>query len=249
MSLLSGQALNKMTKALMAPLGPFQLLLDAPNMTHVHCLQQAYDVLERDGKEDVIDYFRPYDDWLKKGLLWADKGWKNVCHYFLDPKKSGGLHWPGADGDCQYYFNKAVVTCQKNMHKGMFFIGASLHLVQDMCVPHHAVGTVFDGHQEFEKWAGKNLHCFTNTLNGVYKPFTHPSQWIKYNAEVAASYYPFVSQENGCNEQSYFEAAGKLLPLTVCTTAGFLSFSKLILQMNPLKCIPSSTGPKVNSVF
>ncbi len=32
----------------------------------------------------------------------------------------------------------------------MFYLGAALHLVQDMCVPHHSLGIIFDGHKEFE---------------------------------------------------------------------------------------------------
>ncbi|WP_407307062.1 zinc dependent phospholipase C family protein [Desulfosporosinus sp. SB140] len=131
-----------MTKALLAPVGPFQILLDAPSPTHGYCLQEAYNVLEHDGKEEVVAYFRPYDELLKRGLFWADQGWKNVCHYFFDSEKRGGLRWPGADAECQYYFNKAITTCQQNLSKGMFYLGAALHLVQDMCVPHHALGVI-----------------------------------------------------------------------------------------------------------
>ena len=230
MSIISEQTLNIVTKALLTPVRPFQIFLDAPSITHAHCLQKAYDVLEQDGKEDVVGFFRPYDELLKKGLVWADQGWKNVCHYFSDPNKHGVLRWPGADSECQYYFNKAVALYQHNKTKGAFFLGAALHLVQDMCVPHHAVGTVFDGHQEFESWVKNNLHYFTAKQNGIYNPFTHPSQWIRHNVEIATPYYPFVSQEKGCSEETYFDAAGKLLPLTVYTTAGFLDFSKPLLQ-------------------
>lgn len=219
-----------MTKALLTPARPFQFFLDVPSKTHVHCLQQAYTILCQDGKEDVEAYFRPYDFWLTKGLFWADQGWKNVCHYFFDSAKPGVLRWPGADAECQYYFNKAVAACQENVPKGMFYLGAAIHLVQDMCVPHHAVGAVFDGHQEFERWTGNNLHYFNARQSGIYMPFEHPSQWIRHNVAKSSRYYPLVSKGKGCNEDSYFEAAGKLLPLTVYTTAGFLEFSKIILQ-------------------
>ena len=241
MPIVSQQTLNKVTKALLAPIGPFQPFVDAPSETHVYCLQQTYDVLCRDGKEHVADYFRPYDSWLRKGLLWADSGWKNICHYFFDSTKQGVLHWPGADAECQYYFNKAVVTYPENMPKGMFYLGAALHLIQDMCVPHHAVGVVFDGHQEFEKWVGDNLHNFATKRSGLYMPFLHPSQWIRYNVAKSAPYYPFVSQKKGCSEGSYFEAAGKLLQHTVYSTAGFLEFSKMILQNSQVNTAQTSS--------
>lgn len=225
MPIVSGQTLNIVSKVLLAPVGPFQPFLDAPSKTHVHCLQQAYDVLCQDGKEDVAIYFRSYDAWLKKGLLWADRGWKNICHYFPN-SVHWGLRWPGADAECQYYFQKALTVCQKDVPKGMFYLGAALHLVQDMCVPHHAKGAVFDGHQEFERWAENNLNSFTARQSGLYMPFAHPSQWIRHNAAKSSAYYPLVSRERGCSEGSYFEAARTLLPLTVYTTAGFLEFSK-----------------------
>ncbi|WP_088188489.1 zinc dependent phospholipase C family protein [Desulfosporosinus sp. FKA] len=230
MRILSEQTLNIVTKALLVPVGPLQMFLDAPLKTHGHCLHEAYHILEQDGKNDVLDYFRPYDDMIIKGLFWADKRWKNICHYFSDPQKQGGLHWPGADAECQYYFNKAITMSGQNVPKGMFYLGAALHLVQDMCVPHHALGVIFDGHQEFERWTSNNLDKFTFKQSGIYKAFTHPSQWIRHNVELSAPYYPLVSAAKGIKEKNYFIAAEKLLAITVYTTAGFLDFSKNILS-------------------
>ncbi|KLU66061.1 zinc dependent phospholipase C [Desulfosporosinus acididurans] len=230
MPILSEQTFNRVTKVLLAPVSPLQIFLDTPSPTHGYCLQQAYDVLRQDGKEEVAAYFHPYDDDLQEGLSWADRGWKNICHYYYDHEKQGKVHWPGADAECQYYFNKAAAAFQRNISKGMFYLGAALHIVQDMCVPHHALGVIFDGHQEFERWTRNNLECFTFKENGIYKPFTHPTQWIKHNVEIASHFYHLVSQENGCSEESYNTAAGKLVPLTVFTTAGFLDFAKRFLQ-------------------
>ncbi|AFM43034.1 Zinc dependent phospholipase C [Desulfosporosinus acidiphilus SJ4] len=230
MPILSEQTFNRVTKVLLAPVSPLQIFLDAPSPTHGYCLQQAYDILRQDGKDEVAAYFCSYDNDLQEGLSWADRGWKNICHYFYDPEKQGRVHWPGADAECQYYFNKAAAAFQRNISKGMFYLGAALHIVQDMCVPHHALGVIFDGHQEFERWTINNLDCFIVKGNGIYKSFTHPTQWIRYNAEIASRFFQLVSQENGCSEESYNAAAGKLLPLTVLTTAGFLDFAKPFLQ-------------------
>ncbi|CAA7603275.1 Phospholipase C/P1 nuclease domain protein [Acididesulfobacillus acetoxydans] len=92
------------------------------------------------------------------------------------------------------------------------------------------MGAVFDGHKEFEKWTGKNLHLLTALEHGIYLPFAEPSEWIRHNVARALTYYPLVSKGKGCNEGSYFEAARKLLPLTIYTTAGFWEFSKTVLQ-------------------
>lgn len=215
--------LGKMTKMILAPVGPLQYLLNSPGLAHVYGLEQAYRILEQDNKQRVSDFFEKHHTYLKKGLLWADRGWKNVCHYYNQPDKQGSVRWPGAAAECQYYFNKAMSLFPKDIIKGMFYLGAALHLVQDMCVPHHSSGAVFDGHLEFEKWATKHWYQFPAQV-GLYPPFTHPVQWIDHNSRVSGPLYPLVSLENGCSKETYTRAAEILIPLTIATTAGFLDF-------------------------
>ena len=220
-----GQTLGKMTKLLLATAGPLQYFLDSPGVTHVHCLEQAYIALKHDGKEDVVRLFNAYHSTLTKGLYWADRGWKNANHFYSHPDKHGIISWPGATTECQYYFNRAFTFFPTNVDKGMFFLGAALHLVQDMCVPHHSLGIVFDGHKEFETWASLNWHKFPAT-SGMYLPFSHPAQWIDHNASISAPLYPLVSQNEGCSEKSYKKASEILIPLTIATSAGFLNFAR-----------------------
>lgn len=220
-----GQTLSKVTKVILLPVSPLQHLLDSPGITHIRCLEQAYHVLALDSKEEVAALFQRFNEQIVKGLYWADRGWKNVCHFYSQPDHQGTLIWPGAAAECQFYFNKAVALYYKNTSKSMFYLGASLHLIQDMCVPHHSVGALFDGHQEFEKWVTKNAQEISLGLDGgLYLPFTHPSQWIDYNATISAEYYSLVSLEQSASEESYAQAARQLLPLTINTTAGFLEF-------------------------
>ena len=218
-------ALGKMAKMLLAPVGPLQYLLNTPGVAHIYSLEDAYRILEGDSKQKVADFFQRYTVYLEKGLLWADRGWKNVCHYYSRPGKQGGVRWPGAAAECQYYYNKAIFLSYKDILKGMFFVGAALHLVQDMCVPHHSLGSVFDGHQEFEKWATNHWDQFrTKAYTGIYPSFSHPAQWIDYNSEQASPLYSLVSLDKGCTSETYTEAANRLIPLTIATSAGFLDF-------------------------
>jgi len=220
-----GQTLAKMTKLLLVTASPLQYFFDSPGVTHVHCLEQAYIVLKHDGKEDVARLFNAHHSTLTKGLYWADRGWKNVNHFYSHPDKQGIIGWPGVTAECQYYFNKAFAFFPSNVYKGMFFLGAALHLVQDMCVPHHSLGILFDGHKEFETWAAKSWSKFP-ARRGMYLPFSHPSQWIDYNANVSAPLYPLVSLDEGCSEESYRRASEVLIPLTISTSAGFLDFAR-----------------------
>jgi len=219
-----GQTLGKMTKLLLASVGPLQYLIDSPGVTHVHCLEQAYIALQNDGKEDTAKLFKAHHATLAKGLNWADHGWKNVNHFYSH--KQGIIIWPGATGECQYYFNRAFTFLPNNLDKGMFYLGAALHIVQDMCVPHHSLGILFDGHKEFETWATDNCDKFPTT-KGLYLPFSHPAQWIDHNAKVSASLYPLVSLNEGCSEESYKRASEILIPLTISTSAGFLDIVRI----------------------
>lgn len=219
-------ALVKMTKLFLAPMAPLQYFLDTPGVSHDFFLRQAFEVLTFDGKENVRTFFEPYYTQIRKGLFWADRGWKNVCHFYANPENSESTHWPGATAEAQYYFNHALSYFPKDVLKGMFYFGASLHIIQDMTEPHHAVGSVFDGHQEFEKWATHHWKDFLTHQGGIYPSFTHPSQWVEHNARLSASYYPFVSTQNHCNEETYKTAAKDIIPLTIQTTAGYLDFMK-----------------------
>lgn len=219
-----GQTLGKVTKLLLASAGPLQYFLDSPGETHVRCLEQAYLVLMNDGREDVAKLFNVHHSTLTKGIYWADRGWKNVNHFYSHPDKQGFMVWPGARAECQYYYNKALNFFPSNVDKGMFFLGAALHVVQDMCVPHHSLGIVFDGHKEFETWASQNWDKFLTT-SGMYLPYYHSVQWIDHNASLSGPLYPLVSQVEGCNRESYEKASKILIPLTIATSAGFLNFA------------------------
>lgn len=223
-------ALVKMTKLFLAPMAPLQYFLDTPGVSHDYFLRQAYEVLTIDGKDDVRTFFQPYHSWIRKGLFWADRGWKNVCHFYANPEKTGSTHWPGATAEAQYYYNHALSYFSQDVFKGMFYLGASLHIIQDMTEPHHALGSVFDGHQEFEKWMTQNWKDYSINQGGLYLDFTHPSQWVEYNAHHSEPYYPLVSTQAKCNEQTYKNAAEDIVPLTIQTTAGYLNFVKNQLQ-------------------
>lgn len=219
-----GQTLGTITKIFLAPVGPLQYFIDSPGETHGHCLEQAYTCLEADGKAAVAKILKPYHSLLLKGLFWADRGWKNVNHFYSHPDKQGIIHWPGATAECQFYFNKALSYFPRNIPKSMFFLGAALHLVQDMCVPHHSLGVIFDGHKEFETWATQHCNRFP-AAKGQYLTFTHAIQWIDHNARISETLFPLVALSKGASESSYAQAAETLIPLTIATTAGFLNFA------------------------
>ncbi len=213
---------GRMAKIVLSSLAPLQYFLDSPGITHVNCLDKALELLGNDQKTDVLNYFQPFRTEISRGLLWADQGWKNASHYFRQVGKKGVFHWPGAVGEFQFYYYKFLAGLGKDFRKSMFYLGAALHLVQDMCVPHHAVGAMFNGHQEFEQWVRDNFQSIDTTGKGLYLSFSHPSAWLEQNARFAARHYHLASAKRGSD--SYRQAAEILIPRTIQSTAGFLAF-------------------------
>jgi len=206
-------------KVVLAAGTPIQRLISGKSETHLLCNHQAVLILQKDGYDVYAQILSNYLELINRGAVWADRGWKNFAHY-LDPAFGP---WPDARTECQAFFEKALFYWQrKNKKKAFFFLGAAAHLVQDLCVPHHARGTAFCGHKEYEKWVQENRLDFIVYSGGTYHNASSPAGWVEANAKIAGYYFPYVSYVN--SETSYRLATGVLLPLAQRSTAGFFSF-------------------------
>jgi len=218
-----GPASWNAVKLVLAAGTPIQRLVSGKGETHLFCNRQAVQILKKDGKGDYARLLNNYLEVINRGVLWADRGWKNFSHY-LDPIAGLGLGpWPDARLECQSFFIRAL-SCwrQGNKKKSLFFLGAAVHLVQDLCVPHHARGIAFCGHKEYERWAQDNCIDFSVYSEGKYNHASNPGEWVEVNARISRFYFPYVS--NVSSETSYRMATGVLLPLSQRSTAGFFSF-------------------------
>lgn len=206
-------------KIVLAAGTPIQRLVSGKSETHLLCNHQAVLILQKDGYEAHAQILSNYLELINRGSIWADRGWKNFAHY-LDPAFGP---WPDARMECRTFFEKALYHWQwKNKKKAFFFLGAATHLVQDLCVPHHAMGMAFCGHKEYEKWVQENRFDFIVYSGGVYNSASSPAGWVEANAKIAKHYFPYVSNIN--SETSYKLATSVLLPAAQRSTAGFLSF-------------------------
>lgn len=208
-------------KIMLAAAAPAQRLIQKPVLTHLMCNRQAKIILVRDGYKDLAEIVDEFSLYLDKGVSWADEGFKNMSH-FLNPRTLKGLYgWTDAARECSLYWNKAA-SCwhSANFEKAFFYLGAALHLVQDLCVPHHAMGIVFDGHQEYEDWVEINRDNFRVNDQGIYGLAESPGQWLKMNAAKAIRHYHNVKA--GSPKCNYEKATWALLPRAQRVSAGFL---------------------------
>ncbi|BBB91245.1 MAG TPA: zinc dependent phospholipase C family protein [Methylomusa anaerophila] len=205
-------------KILLAAVSPFQSLFDTPSITHEFLNRQALIILRRDGHVRCADFFEQYINELNAGVHWADKGWKNSSHYFEPGTGKGLWQFPTALDDFSGYLQVALASAwQGDIRKSAFFLGVTAHLVQDLCVPHHARGKLFSGHKEYESWIKDHFSAYTVNNNGLYSQSALPHDLLVNNAVVAADLLDWVVEEN---HTLYHAATTILFPRAQQSTAG-----------------------------
>jgi len=210
-------------KLILAAAGPAQKLIQTPSPTHSMCNRQAKVILFNDGFKHYAEIVDEFGQSLDRGVAWADEGFKNMSHFYC-PRTSKGLPgWTDAQRECQLYWKKAVLHWQNCKYvKAFFYLGAAAHLVQDLCVPHHAMGILLDGHQEYEEWAAVNRERYKVENGGIYMTAQNSGNWLRSNAVSASRNYHLVRK--GSTEEKYNLATSVLLPRAQRATAGMLHY-------------------------
>lgn len=208
-------------KIFLATTSPLQAWLDNPCVTHEFCNRQAISILAADGFASCAGFFGRHIAELNAGVVWADQGWKNVNHYFVPDTRKGLWQFSTAIEEFSQFLNRATRCMRRHeMHKACFFLGAAAHLLQDLCVPHHARGKVFGGHKQYELWARDHCSLFAATGGGIYRPGIPTADLLLDNASVSADLLEWVIDED--DAAAYAKATAVLLPLAQRTTAGLL---------------------------
>lgn len=206
-------------KILIMATSPLQVFFDKPGLTHEYCNTQAIYSLRYDGYSMYADILQRYQKQLNTGVFWADQGWKNISHYLVADSRKGLWEFSNAIKEFRSFYARAVrYTRAGDLGKGIFFLGAAAHLVQDVCVPHHAGGKLFDGHQEYESWAEIHRYQFRAGRNAIYKPHIPAQQWLIDNAAIAVDWLAKTTELS--SETQFREATHCVLPLAQHSTAG-----------------------------
>lgn len=212
---------NSCLDRLLAVAAPFQTYFDHPATTHEFCNRQGLKILANDGFGQYADFLQGYDKELNMGVNWADKGWKNIHHYF-DPATQKGLwHFANAVSIFDVYHQLALQFARRRrLRRAVFFIGAAAHLVQDACVPQHARAKLFDGHKQYEMWVQENFAGYAVATGGAYSAGQPAATLLMGNACVAADYFDWVRYEGDTSR--FRQVTAEVLALAQRSTAGLL---------------------------
>lgn len=209
---------------LLAPAVPLQRLLDEPSPTHSFINRQALAILTADARHHEAGWLRSYLEHFSEGCDWADTGWRNVGHMYDPLTGSGFKGWPNATQMLREYWDLAVGhTRAQEVPKAFFYLGAAAHLVQDLCVPHHAAARMFAGHQQFEAYARRYRHRFAAHARGLYDIAETPEGWVIANAQYTRERYSDCITSTPDRHRTQV-AVQDLLPRAQRTTAGFVTY-------------------------
>jgi len=200
---------------------PFQRWITPVHSTHSFINSQAIRILRADGHTRWANLAEKHFDTWNTGTYCADHHYRNTTHHFNLKTGRGLWRWPSAVDVIGGFWDEAM-SAWRSGHQGraFFWLGAVVHLIQDLCEPHHARATVLHGHRRFERWAAQNKDSYVLSQGGVYDLGNRPEEWAVANAGMAWEMFPLVT--DGSNLDDYSWALGILLPRAQATTAGLV---------------------------
>lgn len=119
------------------------------------------------------------------------------------------------------YYAKALHFWEKqNCEKSFFYLGAALHLIQDVTIPQHVNIRLLEDHRQFENFVKRtydNVKVF-QAFNGAYL-LSSIENYMRFNARIALKIYRRYRIVKN-DESRYYRITKCTLPLAEKTTAG-----------------------------
>ncbi len=201
------------------------------DQTHRWIFEQANKILGNDGHPYVhiatflnsSDPGNPGDTYLETLIRGSDDGDSlyEAREHYMDPTDHDGLwvvlQYKSAGKLCQEYFNDAVNAWQTgDKSDAMYKLGMAAHLVQDVCVPHHAFPKFLEfpsSHASYEDWVEDNMADYAVDSGGTYSFSSFPDYehyeanveyqdhyvwdsafaWVDYNAHESIKHFARVN--------------------------------------------------------
>lgn len=182
---------------------------------------QSIMILANDNYLEEQFFFSKYIDSLNEGTEWADQDFKST-HHFYDPLRKKGLYGrtSALDLGLGYYEEALALWKQDKDQESLFYLGAALHIIQDMTVPHHINIRLLDNHRQYENYI-KRTYKYIDIFK--VKTGTHILEnyedYVDFNALKSKEVYRKYKNIKDSGKRHYhFAKVG--LPLAQRTTAG-----------------------------
>ena len=156
---------------------------------------RAISILGSDGYSRISSEVSSYFEVMQDGSHDADWGEGVIADlpvaakgHYCDPTTGLGFNlvFQGGGSYAQGYFDKAVDLYKGgNKQEAYYNLGAAIHVLQDLTVPHHAHIWVWEqaGHTTYESYInGKETYIKGISGPGYYDKATSASGWVRFNA-------------------------------------------------------------------
>lgn len=214
-----------------ATLNPFKkMIIQIQCEVHSDINLQALEILKNDHYFDEYSFLRKFITDMNEGNVWADQNFKS-SHHFYNPYTHKGLYGRNNAMDlAQGYYHKSITLCKLgDIHRAMFYLGATTHLMQDITIPQHANIRLLDNHRQYENFV-RNTYDHVKEFRaetGAYR-LKSLENYMRFNARIAIKVYKRFRDIKE-DEIRFYKTSACILPLAQRTTAGFmvLFFNKM----------------------
>ncbi|WP_105615727.1 zinc dependent phospholipase C family protein [Vallitalea okinawensis] len=218
---------GKLLRKLLEYINPFKkLIITTECEVHVFNNIQALEVLRKFNYSKEYNLLNDYLSFINKGSIWADQDFRSINHFYSPNKKRGLFGHSNALNLASDYYDKASYFWRINdKDLSMFYLGACVHVIQDVTIPQHVTIRLLSKHRHYENFV-KYTYDLISEYKATEKPIflKSPEEYIQYNAKRA--YYvgwklrPLEDDKLRFHKQTLYS-----LPLAQRTTAGvFLMF-------------------------
>lgn len=189
---------------------------------HLYIQENALEILNYHGYNEQYKLFKEYESKINEGLVWADQDFK-CYHHFYNPKEKKGMY--GYDDNAltiarSYYLKALKYFTLEDYNNSMFYFGAMCHIIQDLTIPQHAKGKLFDNHRQFELYVRENYRKI-NKFKCREEPIILQSvtDYANYNSSNALKIDYLYQNITDLNTKFYLIAL-KSITLAQKTSAG-----------------------------
>lgn len=192
-------------------------------LVHIYLNNEALTILKNEKYYDEYKFFHKYLDDINDGAVWADQDFKSSNHFYNPYKRRGLLGRKNAlDLGLEYYNKSIKLWKDHNYYDSMFYLGAALHIIQDMTIPQHANIRLLDNHRQYETFV-KRIYQYIGNITvekGAYLLDSYEN-FIRFNARVALKIHKRFKVITD-DELRFLRITRCTLPLAKRTSAGAL---------------------------
>ncbi len=226
-----GKAFRSVLKAI----NPFKkVIIKTEAKVHQFINNYALNLLKENDYYLEFNQYEKYIDTINKGTVWADQDFKSINHFYNPTKKKGLYGHGNALKLTKKYYEIAVDSFRKNdIEKSMFYLGACVHIIQDLTIPQHVNIRLLDNHRQYENFV-KTAYDKVKDFQTLDKPviFDDIEDFVRFNTKVALRIHKQFKKIKD-DSLRFYKITNCSLPLSQRTTAGcFIMFLKEVGNLN-----------------